>query len=171
MITYRSTHQDTRVTSYSVRNQPVIAQSEPGTPGTSPVQASSSKAGKLSQILTNVCVGGELVSVAFKSLPVDRGRWQTGGEGLRKGAETCKEGVEEMVMGLKGVCEDGGVVGNEDDDSGGFGFITEEDIVRCVRCHMACRTRHGVKWADLWTCLAWRKPSDRRRYMPSLSTV
>ena len=119
------------MTSYLVRNQLVIMQSELGMPGTSPVQASLSKAGKLSQILTNACVGGELVSVTFKSLPVDCGWWQTG-------VETCKEGVEEMVMGLKGVCEDGGVVGNEDDDSGGFRFITEEDIMRCVQCHMAC---------------------------------
>jgi hypothetical protein len=118
------------VTSYSVRNQPVVGHSQPGTPVASPTQPSSSKPGKLSQILSNVPGGDDLVSVAFKSLPIDPARWQTGGggtgEGSRRGPGTSKEAVEEMVMGLRGVCGDAGVV----DD----GFITEKDIVRCVAC-------------------------------------
>ena len=87
-------------------------------------------------MLTNVSGGGELVSVALKSLPVDpaRWQWQTGDSGAREGtgmgmgmgmgAKTCKEVVEAMLVEVKGVCEDAGV------DS--EGFITEEDIVRCV---------------------------------------
>jgi hypothetical protein len=107
----------------------VVGQSELGTPAASPVQAStSSKPGKLSQILTNVSSGGELVSVALKSLPVDPARWQTGGGGAGGGsgigAKTCKEAVEVMMVEVKAVCEDAGVV--EDNK----GFITEEDIVR-----------------------------------------
>ena len=94
------------------------------------MQAStSSKPGKLSQILTNASAGGELMSVALKSLPVDPARstqWQTGGGGAGAGvgAKTCKEAVEGMVVEVKSVCEDAGVV---DDNEG---FITEEDIVR-----------------------------------------
>ena len=134
VITYRSTHQDTRVTSYSVRNQAVTGtgQSQPGTPVQSPMPLPNGKPGKpgklsLSQILSNVSGGDELVSVAFKSLPVDPARWQIGGgraagEGSRKGPETCKEAVEGMVMEVKGVCEGAGVEG----------FITDQDIVRCV---------------------------------------
>ena len=79
---------------------------------------------------------GELVSVALKSLPVDPARWQTGGgsgagggtgTGGGIGAETCKEVVEAMVVRVKGACQEAGVV-----DDGDEGFITEEDIVRCV---------------------------------------
>lgn len=125
------------MTSYSVRNQPVAGQSELETPATSPVQASANKPGKLSQMLTNVSGGGELVSVALKSLPVDpaRWQWQTGGSGagegtpgMGMGTKTCKEVVEAMVAEVKGVCEDAGVVAVDDNE----GFITEEDIVRCV---------------------------------------
>ena len=131
------------MTSYSVRNQPVVGHSQPGTPDSTPVQPSSGRPGgklSLSQILSNVSGGDELVSVAFKSMPVDPARWQMiggggAGEGSRKGPETCKEAVEEIVMDVKVVCEDAGV----DDDEG---FITDKDIVRCV----ACRARHGVKW-------------------------
>ena len=148
------------MTSYSVRNQPVVGQSELGTPATSPIQASTSrKRGKLSEILTNVSGGGEgeLVSVALKSLPVDPARWQTrGGSGAGPGtgtgsgigAETCKEAVEAMVVGVKRACSEAGVV--DDDDEG---FITEEDIVRCVVydsivAGVPRSARSEVKWAD-----------------------
>ena len=160
------------MTSYSVRNQPVVGQSELGTPATSPVQASTSrKRGKLSEILTNVSGGGEgeLVSVALKSLPVDPERWQTGGgsgAGPGTGAETCKEAVEAMVVGVKGACEEAGVV-----DDGDEGFITEEDIVRCVVYYSIVAgvprsARSEVGWADhlpVGRALAWQKRSDRDR--------
>ena len=127
--------------SYSVRNQPVIGNSQPGTPVQSPRQLAPSSERELpslslSQILSNVSGGDELVSVAFKSLPVDPARWRVGGggagEGSRKGPETCKEAVEEMVTEVRGVCEGAGVVDDE-------GFITDKDIVRCV-----CSRVHGV---------------------------
>lgn len=143
VITYRSTHQDTRVTSYSIRNQPVIGQSQPGTPVQTPVQLSSSKPGNLSlsQILSNVSGGDDLVSVAFKSLPVDPARWQGGGgfaeEGSRKGPETCKEAVEEMLVEVKGVCEGAGVVDE--------GFIMDKDIVRCVLACVAWCAEGGTE--------------------------
>ena len=132
------------MTSYSVRNQPAVAvavgDGEPGRAGTSPMErerapaGTAGKAGRLSEMLRNVRGGvdggANLVSVALKSLPVEPGRWQSGGgfarEGSRKGPETCKEAVEEMVMELKGVCEEAGAAGPVDDE----GFITEEDIVR-----------------------------------------
>jgi hypothetical protein len=115
----------------------VVGHSQPGTPrcssptaGTSsaPSSGKPGKPGKLSQVLSNVPIGDDLQSVAFKSLPVDPGRWRVGGggEGTRggPGPETCKEAVEAIVVEVGGVCEDGGAVDE--------GFITEEDIVRCV---------------------------------------
>ena len=136
----------------------MVGQSELGTPATSPIAGSTwRQRGKLSEILTNVSGGGEgeLVSVALKSLPVDPARWQTGGgsgpgpgvgpgvgAGAGGGAETCKEAVEGMVERLKGACEEAGVVG----DPGDEGFITEEDIVRCVVLGMprSARSRSEV---------------------------
>lgn len=188
VITYRSTHQDTRVTSYSVRNQAMTGtgtgQSQPGTPVQSPMPLPNGKPGKpgkagkpsLSQILSNVSGGDELVSVAFKSLPVDPARWQIGGgraagEGSRKGPETCKEAVEGMVMEVKGVCEGAGVEVE--------GFITDKDIVRCVLGAwvglpgLLALPRAARRQVANCVCmlLVWQKRSDRRHCMPSLSTV
>ncbi len=50
-----------------------------------------------------------------------------------------------MVVGLKAACEEAGVVGDSGDDEG---FITEEDIVRCV-CLAAWHAAFGMECTDL----------------------
>lgn len=117
-ITFHASPEDTRVTSYSVRNQP--AAPGPASPPQSPT-ASDFNTGKLSKILSTAAPADEVVTVAFKSLPVDLARGQTG-DGRDAGPTTCQAAVENIVDILADACRVFGIV----DEA----FVEERDVVR-----------------------------------------
>jgi phosphatidylinositol 4-phosphatase len=114
-ITYLATRQDTRVTSYSIRNQYI-----PDGVGTQSPSGNGKYGDTLSRILSSTPTGNEAVSVAFKSLPVDP---QTlAGEDYSSGASTPKDAVDRIAALLVTLCGEFGVVDE--------GFLVEKDIVR-----------------------------------------
>jgi hypothetical protein len=74
----------------------------------------------LSRILSNTYIGNEVVTVAFKSLPVDP---QTlAGDDRSLDASTPKDAVNRIVALLIKLCDEFGVVDE--------GFLVEKDVVR-----------------------------------------
>lgn len=140
-----SEQQDTRVTTYSMRNSLDLT-----TPPESPAAPSSSRISRtsprknslpLSRILMDAAApaaGQETVFAAFKVLPVDpaRARRETGSfiqatDELAV-AKNCKEAVDMIVQAIRQACAN---VGNDHRD-----FVTESDVVRCV---CGCRSARG----------------------------
>lgn len=118
-ISFLVAHQDTRVTSYSVRNRynpedaenvNLVTKGEDGGTAT------------LSHVLSKAIPAGKEGFVAFKSLPVDGS--MTGQKGTNNSSlgGTPKESVGSIVGTVVKACEDFGIV----DES----FVKEEDIVR-----------------------------------------
>lgn len=122
IISFLAIHQDTRVTSYSIRNKYAPGGSEEldlQSPSTDSTLGTT-----LSQILSNTQTGGEVVTVAFKSLPVDTAQAYTpfGGEDTSAPPVNAKEAVERIVEMIAKSCSDFGAVDE--------GFVQEEDVVR-----------------------------------------
>lgn len=127
-ISFLVARQDTRVTSYSVRNR-----YNPEDPVSRNAGAASTTRGRggrtatLSHILSKAYSAGKVGFVAFKSLPVDNGQSISSQKGTNKTSlGTPKESVEWIVSALINACDDFGVV----DAS----FVKEEDIVRYDTC-------------------------------------
>lgn len=113
-ISFLATRQDTRVTSYSIRNQYI-----PDGAGTQ--SSGSNKYGEtLSRILSNTHTGNEVVSVAFKSLPVEPETVSTGDHPAE--ALTPQDSINGIIARLMKLCDEFGIV----DD----GFLSEKEIVR-----------------------------------------
>ncbi|KAG8767727.1 hypothetical protein FRC20_005520 [Serendipita sp. 405] len=120
VISFLAARQDTRVTSYSLRNQ--YNPSSTGK-GNTRSTAGNSFGATLSQILSDTQSNSEVVSVAFKSLPVDSARIYTviGGVEVQELPANPREVVDKIVKLVKKACNDFGIV----DD----GFVVEGDIV------------------------------------------
>jgi hypothetical protein len=130
-ISFLVARQDTRVTSYSVRNRynPEDAESR-GVGGTSTARGRGGRTATLSHVLSKAYSAGKVGFVAFKSLPVDSSS-HSGGQstGAQKGTNnaplgTPKESVDAIVTALVKACDDFGVVDGS--------FVKEEDVVRYV---------------------------------------
>ena len=137
MTWHNTEDQDTRVTSYSMRNSVDLT-----TPPASPAPAASSRfslslaaprknTAPLSQILSDAAAptaGQDIIFAAFKALPVDpaRSRRENGSfiqsQDELSSAKNCKEAVDMIVDAIQQACKD---MGNERPD-----FITEADVVR-----------------------------------------
>ncbi|RPD66400.1 hypothetical protein L226DRAFT_530498 [Lentinus tigrinus ALCF2SS1-7] len=147
--------QDTRVTSYSMRNSLDLA-----TPPTSPVPTTSrfslsltaprKGTAPLSQIMSEAAApaaGQETIFAAFKALPVDpaRSRRETGSfiqsPDELSSAKNCKEAVDMIVDAIRQACKD---IGNERPD-----FITEADVVSLAEAQrmtsVYAKMEYGVK--------------------------
>lgn len=134
---HNSLDQDTRVTSYSIRNSLDLT-----TPPTSPSSATFSRLSMtaprkstlpLSRILSNAAApvaGQETAFAAFKALPVDpaRARRESGSfiqtADELANAKNCKEAVDMIVDAVRQACKD---VGSDHHE-----FVTEADVVRYV---------------------------------------
>ncbi|KDQ60929.1 hypothetical protein JAAARDRAFT_124474 [Jaapia argillacea MUCL 33604] len=136
-ISWLNSHQDTRVTSYSVRNSVDLTSPppSPGLPSTSRrpsgvIPSPSWKGSRLSRMLSNVAVeaaSGDTTFVAFKALYIDPARTRRGSGSFAEpaddlaGATNCKEVVDLMVDSIQRACQ---AVG------GGRGvFVTQDDVV------------------------------------------
>ncbi|PVG02589.1 hypothetical protein CPB86DRAFT_861460 [Serendipita vermifera] len=116
VISFLAARQDTRVTSYSLRNRytPQDTKVDP-TWQTTPGVVSS-----LSQILSGTHTSSKVVSVAFKALPVDTTHKTQNMESPGV-ASTPREMVDKMVNVLIKLCDEFGVVDDQ--------FVREQDIV------------------------------------------
>ncbi|KAI0822863.1 SacI homology domain-containing protein [Trametes gibbosa] len=146
--------QDTRVTSYSIRNSLDLT-----TPPTSPSSATFSRQSMtaprkstlpLSRILSNAAApvaGQETVFAAFKALPVDpaRARRETGSfiqtTDELANAKSCKEAVDMIVDAIRQACVD---VGNDHRE-----FVVESDVVSLADAQrmtsVYAKMEYGVK--------------------------
>jgi hypothetical protein len=139
IITYRTAKQTTRISSYSIRNQPVKeiprrkplrslslrmfgpAASEPLL-SPPPVQGTTPKESSpvLSDILSSVSPGEETNFSAFKALPVDT-TTDKDVDGLAN-PSTCREAVMNLVGTIASACQDSGAGDTPD-------FLQEQAIV------------------------------------------
>ncbi|TBU49147.1 SacI homology domain-containing protein [Dichomitus squalens] len=146
--------QDTRVTSYSIRNSLDLS-----TPPTSPTTATSPRLSltaprkstlPLSRILSDAAApvaGQETIFAAFKALPVDpaRSRRENGSfiqsQDELSNAKNCKEAVDMIVEAIRQACHD---IGNEHRD-----FISEGDVVSLAEAQrmtsVYAKMEYGVK--------------------------
>ncbi|KAI0362423.1 hypothetical protein OH77DRAFT_1467127 [Trametes cingulata] len=151
---HNSQDQDTRVTSYSIRNSLDLS-----TPPTSPTSATSPKQSltsprkstlPLSRILSNAAApvaGQETVFAAFKALPIDpaRARRETGSfiqaTDELANAKNCKEAVDMIVGAIHQACKD---IGNDHRE-----FVTEADVVSLAEAQrmtsVYAKMEYGVK--------------------------
>ncbi|KZV92152.1 hypothetical protein EXIGLDRAFT_836634 [Exidia glandulosa HHB12029] len=160
MVAYLPTRQDTRVSSYSIRNSVDTAAKSPTTsPAASPVAPRFSRkatrrptlmgqgAHVLSRMLTNVALGTnntDVMSVAFKALPVDTSKERRGstlaGVPLKE-PSNCLDAVNNIVDAINSACTDVGAVHSE--------FIVEKDIVSLAEAQsttsMYAKLEYGVK--------------------------
>ncbi|EPQ58006.1 hypothetical protein GLOTRDRAFT_114553 [Gloeophyllum trabeum ATCC 11539] len=134
VVTWLNNNQDTRVTSYSIRNS-IETLSPPSSPITSspgklPSSLSSPRKGsKLSRVLSNAASDGSSATsyAAFKVLPLDPARTRRGSGNFEEpaddltGATNCKEAVDLIVDAIERACKD---VGNTHDS-----FVVDEDVV------------------------------------------
>ncbi|KJA26998.1 hypothetical protein HYPSUDRAFT_131584 [Hypholoma sublateritium FD-334 SS-4] len=145
VITWLSSRQESRVTSYSVRNSLDLAASPPPSPSSPSSPAflgrnrSRSRSNTLPAALSNflsessfnTAGAGQQNFAAFKVLPIDpaRGRRMSSATSAlysdtsdeMHGAESCKEAVDLVVERIQNACEDVG---------GGQGeFVVNEDVV------------------------------------------
>ena len=141
-VLWRNTHQDTRVTSYSIRNS--VDLSPPSSPRrpTSPRAATanthtrgnsgeiSRRDSQLSRILSRAAttvLAGEVTFAAFKALPIDpaRSRRENGSffepADELTGAGNCQEAVDMMVDAIHRACID---IGNDAAE-----FVRQGDVV------------------------------------------
>ncbi|OBZ69155.1 Proteasome subunit beta type-5 [Grifola frondosa] len=123
VVSWRNSHQDTRVTSYSMRNSLDLS-----TPPPSPLIPTSPRLSRtgtrkgiapLSRILSNAAApvaGHETAFAAFKALPIDpaRVRRETGSFIERAdelaGAKTCRDAVNLIADTIRQACRDVGSV-------------------------------------------------------------
>ncbi|KAH9857173.1 SacI homology domain-containing protein [Lenzites betulinus] len=151
---HNSQDQDTRVTSYSIRNSLDLT-----TPPTSPSSATFSRQSMtaprkstlpLSRILSNAAApvaGQETAFAAFKALPVDpaRARRETGSfiqtTDELANAKSCKEAVDMIVDAIRQACAD---IGNDHRE-----FIVESDVVSLAEAQrmtsVYAKMEYGVK--------------------------
>lgn len=127
---HNSQDQDTRVTSYSIRNSLDLS-TPPASPAVNRFSLTRRSTLQLSRILSNAAapaVGRETIFAAFKALPVDpaRSRRETGSfiqpQDDLANAKNCKEAVDMIVDAIRQACSD---VGNDHQD-----FIKDADVVR-----------------------------------------
>lgn len=149
IITWINSNQESRVTSYSVRNSVHSASTEPPSPTTLPRKPSlppqiqtwsvpRKNTATLSRLLINPSLAssgtGEKTFAAFKALPIDPARIRRGsstGSGPYSetseevaGASNCRDVVDRIVDSIHRACQEvGGGRGN---------FVTNEDVVRQV---------------------------------------
>lgn len=123
VIAFLAARQDTRVTSYSMRNKYTSGEVE-DVGAQSPMN--NTLGTTLSKILSNTHSRGEIVTVAFKSLPVDTTQVYSAGanEASQPPPSNAREAITQLVNALAKACEDFGVVDE--------GFLREEDVVRYV---------------------------------------
>ncbi|OCH94928.1 hypothetical protein OBBRIDRAFT_768387 [Obba rivulosa] len=154
LVTWRnSPEQDTRVSSYSIKNS-VDMSSPPSSPEAEAFTRASKRMSRrsvtLSRILSNVAapvVGHDTTFAAFKALPIDPARTRReSGSFIEpamevEGAKNCKEAVDMIVEAIRQACED---VGGDGDD-----FITEADIVSVADAQrmtsIYAKMEYGVK--------------------------
>ncbi|KAL1944714.1 hypothetical protein VTO73DRAFT_3144 [Trametes versicolor] len=151
---HNSLDQDTRVTSYSIRNSLDLT-----TPPTSPSSATFSRLSMtaprkstlpLSRILSNAAApvaGQETAFAAFKALPVDpaRARRESGSfiqtADELANAKNCKEAVDMIVDAVRQACKD---IGNDHHE-----FVTEADVVSLAEAQrmtsVYAKMEYGVK--------------------------
>ncbi|KAH8106812.1 SacI homology domain-containing protein [Cristinia sonorae] len=159
VVTWRNTNQDTRVTSYSIRNS---LETPPPSPGGGPPasprtitsprlsRAPSKKGTALSRILSNAAtpiLNDDVTFAAFKSLPIDpaRSRRENGSfvepADELTGATSCKEAVDLMVEAIRRACAD---VGNTHPE-----FVKVEDVVSLAEAQrmtsVYSKMEYGVK--------------------------
>lgn len=143
-MTWLTSKQTTRVTSYSLRNTLEMPSTLPWSSRgrTSTINPnflltrSFTRRGPSASILSSVALppSAEQTFAAFKVLPIDPARMRTsstGGDLLYSeaadelsGASSCQEAADLIVDSIRRACEDVGVVGG--------GFVTNEDVVRWV---------------------------------------
>jgi len=140
VLTWLTSNQESRVTSYSVRNSLDMTSPFPPTP-TSPSFGNRRRSSRNSTMpgLSNVLTGsssfntagtGKENFAAFKVLPMDPARRETNAVSDQyveisdemQGASSCREAVDLIVDRIYGACED---IGSGKDS----GFVTEEDVV------------------------------------------
>jgi len=140
VLTWLTSNQESRVTSYSVRNSLDLASPFPPTP-TSPSFGNRRRSSRSATLpgLSNVLASssfnlGTQNFAAFKVLPIDPARTRRETSAISdqyveisdemQGASSCREAVDLIVDRIYHACEDMG---------GGQGrFVTEEDVVRLV---------------------------------------
>jgi hypothetical protein len=168
MINYRpSSKITTRITTYSIRNQPPspslpssLMPSRKGSlfdslkPSPSRTKSTSRTSLRLSKVLSNAAfsnLGSETAFVAFKALPVDGNIGENGiSEGSQspivtaRSAKTCKESVDIVVETIRRVCIEVGTLQEPT-------AITEGDIVRYVFPSLSHRNKLLI------SLLAYRK--------------
>ncbi|KAI0780655.1 SacI homology domain-containing protein [Trametes elegans] len=149
-----SQDQDTRVTSYSIRNSLDLS-----SPPTSPPTSASGKQVQtaprksllpLSRILTEAAApvaGQETAFAAFKALPIDPARVRReSGSFIQTtdelaNAKNCKEAVDMIVDAIRQACKD---IGNDRHD-----FVTEADVVSLAEAQrmtsVYAKMEYGVK--------------------------
>lgn len=145
MLTWSTSNQESRVTSYSVRNS-LDPGSSPPTP-TSPSFGNRKRTSRgttmlgLSNVLASSSFSstgvGTLNFAAFKVLPIDATRRETSAVSDQyvelsdemQRASSCREAVDLIVNKIQEACEDMG---------GGHGrFVTTEDVVRFVSFNLS----------------------------------
>ncbi|CAL1705121.1 unnamed protein product [Somion occarium] len=153
IVTWRNTHQDTRVTSYSIRNSLDLT-SPPASPRapTSPKspRLPSRRNTALSRILSNAAapaINDDVTFATFKVLPIDPARNRRDNGSFIEpadeltGASNCKEIVDLMVQAIQKACMD---VGNGHED-----FVIEEDVVSLAEAQrmtsVYSKMEYGVK--------------------------
>jgi hypothetical protein len=125
IISFLAARQDTRVTSYSMRNKYVFGDGEEVN-AQSPMD--STLGTTLSKILSNTHSRGEVVTVSFKALPIDTQVNSTiVGEASTAPPSNAKEAITRLVDTLTKACDDFGVVHQ--------GFVREKEVVRYVCFH------------------------------------
>ncbi|EMD38456.1 hypothetical protein CERSUDRAFT_113620 [Gelatoporia subvermispora B] len=154
VVTWRiSPEQDTRVSSYSIKNSVDMTtptSSHDTTGSTSKTKKSSRRSMTLSRILSDVAapvVGHDTAFAAFKALPIDPARTRReSGSFIEpavevEGAKSCKDAVDMIVDAVRQACEDFGG-GSED-------FITEADIVSVADAQrmtsLYAKMEYGIK--------------------------
>ena len=163
-ISYKTSGEMTRLTSYSIRNSAdaSLIESPPvSPPPTSPGQRSRMSrrsSTKLSSILSSTSIAmalGESTSfAAFKALPIDPARSRRTTGSFEESADdlsfakTCKEAVDVMVSSVQQACTGVGISRN--------GLVIEDDIVRHVAHLLVCDFL-----LTLW-CIVWLKHRGQR---------
>ncbi|CAG8736713.1 1108_t:CDS:2, partial [Acaulospora colombiana] len=116
VISFLAAGQDTRVTSYSLRNRYNPQDDKVD----SPSEATPGVTSSLSQILSGTHTSSPVVSVAFKALPVDTTHKPQPDMEPQGTASSPREMVDKMVDVIIKLCDEFGAVDDE--------FVREEDI-------------------------------------------
>ncbi|KAF9532199.1 SacI homology domain-containing protein [Crepidotus variabilis] len=171
VITWICANQESRLTSYSMRNSSAglpFSNSPPSSPISSTGKSSHKRSTTLPTLpaLSNVLTSpsftsagsGSINFAAFKVLPIDPARMRressalsevyVGSSDEMQGAGTCREAGELIVKRVVGACED---VGGGQGQGGGKGseFVVDEDVVSLADAQrmtsMYAKMEYGVK--------------------------